>query len=61
MTFPKIAEKHNINTSSISRQLPTLIMFEDGKEVIRFPPLDEDTKRYMKVIKYSKVNNSSQF
>ena len=59
MTLPKIAEKFNINTSSISRQLPTLIMFEDGKEVIRFPPLDEDTKRYMKVISYSKVKSST--
>ena len=52
---PDLAKKYNINTSALSRQLPTLIMFENGKEVNRFPPYDDDTKRYMKVNKYSKV------
>jgi len=28
----------------VSRQLPTLILFENGEEVLRFPPLDEKGK-----------------
>jgi hypothetical protein len=53
--IPALALKFNINTSGFSRQLPTLILFEDGKEVGRFPPYDDDTKRYFKVQKYEKV------
>ena len=53
--MPELAKRFNINTSAVSRQLPTLILFEDGKEVNRFPPYDEEKKRYMRVIKYSKV------
>ena len=53
--MPEFAKKYNINTSAISRQLPTLIMFEDGKEDLRFPPYDEAKKQYMKVVRYRKV------
>ena len=56
-TLPEMAKTYNINTSAISRQLPTLILFEDGKEVLRFPPYDDGSKRYMRVEKYSKVTN----
>ena len=37
--YPEIAEKHHISTSALSRQLPSLIMFQDGKEVGRIPAI----------------------
>jgi len=56
VALPEMAKTYNINTSAISRQLPTLILFEDGKEISRFPPYDDASKRYMRVEKYSKVS-----
>lgn len=47
-----ISVKFSINTSGFSRQLPTVIMFEDGEEVLRFPPIDSKTKKVSKVLKY---------
>jgi len=35
--FSDVAAEYHINTSSLSRQLPTLIMFQDGKELGRVP------------------------
>ena len=55
VALPEMAKTYSINTSAISRQLPTLILFEDGKEISRFPPYDDKSKRYMRVEKYSKV------
>lgn len=49
----KIAEEFSINTSGVSRQLPTLIMFEDGVEVCRFPEINDEGK-IGKVLKYDK-------
>merc|ERR1719295_1757936 len=37
--FADIAEEYHINTSSLSRQLPTLIMFQEGKELGRVPAI----------------------
>lgn len=37
--FAEVAEEYHINTSSLSRQLPTLIMFQDGKELGRVPAI----------------------
>jgi len=59
-SLPELAKRYNINTSAVSRQLPTLILFEDGKEVNRFPPYDEEKKRYMRVVKYSKVETFNE-
>ena len=39
-----LAKEMNISTSGFSRQLPTLMMFEDGIEVVRFPPIGKDGK-----------------
>jgi hypothetical protein len=39
--YPELAARFSISLSSMSRQLPTLIMFEDGHERLRFPPIDE--------------------
>lgn len=37
--YPDIAEQMYINTSSLTRQLPTLVLFQDGKEVGRAPEI----------------------
>jgi len=37
--YPEVAEKHHINTSPLTRQLPTLILFQDGKETGRVPAI----------------------
>lgn len=38
--FPEVAEKFYVNTSSFSKQLPTVILFKHGKEVSRRPNID---------------------
>jgi len=35
--YPDIAEKYNVNAGALSRQLPTVILFQDGKETERRP------------------------
>lgn len=42
--FPDAAAKYHINDSSKSQQLPTLIMFKEGKEVERRPYADRQGK-----------------
>eukprot|EP00088_Acartia_fossae_P014213 TRINITY_DN17586_c0_g1_i4.p1 TRINITY_DN17586_c0_g1~~TRINITY_DN17586_c0_g1_i4.p1 ORF type:complete len:275 (+),score=76.70 TRINITY_DN17586_c0_g1_i4:49-873(+) len=37
--YPEVAEEFHINTSSMSRQLPTVILFQDGKEIGRVPAI----------------------
>merc|ERR1719318_1600061 len=37
--FAEVAEEYHINASSLSRQLPTLIMFQEGKELGRVPAI----------------------
>jgi len=37
--YPEVAEKHYINTSALTRQLPSVLMFQDGKEVGRVPAI----------------------
>lgn len=37
--FADLAAEYHINTSSLSRQLPTLIMFQEGKELGRVPAI----------------------
>ena len=50
-----LAKKYDINTSTLSRQLPSLILFENGQEQLRFPPIDEKSGKVTKVLKYDKV------
>jgi hypothetical protein len=40
----EIAESFHINTGARSKQLPSYILFEHGKEVQRLPPIDKKTK-----------------
>lgn len=42
--FPDAALKYNINDTSLSRQLPTVIMFKNGEEVLRRPTYDSKGK-----------------
>nr|KAG5702311.1 hypothetical protein BaRGS_002978 [Batillaria attramentaria] len=35
--YPQVAEKFGIDTSTWSKQLPTVILFQEGKEKIRRP------------------------
>lgn len=42
--FPEIAQKYRISDSSFSRQLPTVILFQNGKEVERRPMADAKGK-----------------
>lgn len=42
--YPDAAKKYNINDSSMSRQLPTVILFKNGKEVTRRPAADNRGK-----------------
>jgi len=37
--YPEVADKHLISTSALTRQLPTVIMFQEGKEVGRVPAI----------------------
>lgn len=37
--YPDVAEKFHINTSALTRQLPTVIMFQEGKETGRVPAI----------------------
>jgi hypothetical protein len=42
--YPDAAKKYNINDSSMSRQLPTVILFKNGKEITRRPAADNRGK-----------------
>tara|TARA_B100000780_G_C20979441_1_gene391302 strand:- start:33 stop:848 length:816 start_codon:yes stop_codon:yes gene_type:complete len=42
--WPTVATEYNINTSAYnSTQLPSYILFEQGKEIKRLPPMDKKT------------------
>lgn len=41
---PEAGHPYNINDSLSSKQLPTVIMFRDGKEVVRRPTVDTKGK-----------------
>uniref|UniRef100_A0A1Q3FAY1 Putative thioredoxin-like protein n=1 Tax=Culex tarsalis TaxID=7177 RepID=A0A1Q3FAY1_CULTA len=42
--FPGVGKKHHVSDSSFSRQLPTVILFRNGKEVARRPYADAKGK-----------------
>ena len=41
--YAEQAEQYHINTSAMSRQLPTMVMFQDGKELGRVPAIVNGT------------------
>lgn len=58
--LPEIAKLFNINLSGISRQLPTVILFENGIETQRFPAINDEGK-IGKVIKYDSAKLAEWF
>lgn len=42
--YPDAAKRYNVSDSSLSKQLPTVILFADGKEASRRPQLDAKGK-----------------
>lgn len=42
--LPEIGQKYHVSDSSLSRQLPTIILFKNGKEVLRRPYADSKGK-----------------
>lgn len=42
--FPAAGKKYHVSDSSLSRQLPTIILFRDGREVMRRPNADAKGK-----------------
>ena len=55
--FP--SSRFNVSTSTWSKQLPTLILFENGKEVARRPFVDSKNRVAAKFV-FSDVSISSQ-
>ena len=47
--YPELAKKYYIDDSSLSRQLPTVIVFKNGEEADRRPAIDS-TGRLQKFI-----------
>ena len=41
---PELAKLFSINTSGFTRQLPTVLMVENGYITARFPPIKENSK-----------------
>lgn len=42
--YPDAGQKYHVSDSSLSKQLPTIIVFQDGKEVNRRPTVDSKGK-----------------
>ena len=42
--LPKLAQRFSINTSGFTKQLPTILILEDGEEAARFPPIKDNSK-----------------
>ncbi|CAD8212289.1 unnamed protein product [Paramecium octaurelia] len=59
--IPRLAECYRINTRAMSRQLPSVILFEDGEEAQRFPLIDEKPNKIPKVLKYGQKELQSYF
>jgi len=44
--FESLAKAFKVNMNGVNKQLPTLILLEDQREYLRFPPLDLNTGKY---------------
>lgn len=53
--YPDIANKFDISTSSLSRQLPTVILFEKGVETKRRPFIDSKGKVFNYIMSYENI------
>lgn len=54
---PDTATKYKINTSTLSQQLPTLILFQNGKETMRRPVVNNNNKLVKFVFSYVSLIN----
>lgn len=57
--WPEAAKKFDIDTSATSLQVPSLILFEQGKEHRRLPPIQGDGS--VKAVKLDRVHNNTMF
>uniref|UniRef100_U5EX52 Putative thioredoxin-like protein n=1 Tax=Corethrella appendiculata TaxID=1370023 RepID=U5EX52_9DIPT len=53
--FPEAGKKYHVSDSSLSRQLPTLILFRNGKEIVRRPYADSKGKLQKFFFSYDNV------
>jgi thiol-disulfide isomerase/thioredoxin len=53
--FPEFAKKFSINTTTFSKQLPTLVMFQKGQEVKRRPFVDSKGQIFDFIFSYDNV------
>lgn len=44
--WPHLAKKYNIDVSSVTQQLPTVILFENGEEKVRLPQLVNNALKF---------------
>ncbi|KAI0209076.1 hypothetical protein LSAT2_006231 [Lamellibrachia satsuma] len=58
--YPEVAKAFNISTSTWTKQLPTLILFENGKEVTRRPIIDSKNRVACKFV-FSEINVVQSF
>jgi len=52
----KIAKKYQVDTDPSGKQIPTLLMLENGKEVGRFPPIPKNGEKIEGKYKYNEQN-----
>lgn len=57
--FPSVGKKYYVSDSSLSRQLPTIICFKNGKEILRRPAIDSKGK--LQKFFFSKDNIKAAF
>ncbi|XP_031632340.1 thioredoxin-related transmembrane protein 2 homolog [Contarinia nasturtii] len=57
--FPATGKKYHVSDSSLSRQLPTIILFKNGKEFLRRPCVD--VKGKLQTFFFSKDNIKAAF
>jgi len=53
--FNKLVKAFKINTKGVANQLPTIVLLEDNKEYLRFPPIDVNTGAYGRVVNYKET------
>jgi len=53
--FPDVANRFNISTSSLSKQLPTVILFQKGQEIKRRPFIDSKSTVYKFIFSYDNM------
>lgn len=58
--FPEVAKQYNINTSTWSKQLPTVLLFQQGKETRRRPLMDSKG-RVLSKFTFTKENMLADF